>query len=134
MTDSEDGTVDPGEIPTRVDVLAYEGADGVEYRSVEAGHGVVVVDAHSHERRRRLSAHVAKAVFVAAIVGALVALWARPLAGVGAVAVVFVLAWVGRPDPAGTPELVEENAMPARACDEYDIVSHSGDPTSGSSS
>lgn len=134
MVDSEDATVDPREIPTRVDVLVYETADGGEYRSVEAGYGVAVVDAHHREYRNRLSFHVAKVVFLAAIVGVLVGLWSRPLAGAGAVAVVFALGWFGRPDPGSTiPALVVENAMPTRACDEYDIVSHSGDPTRGSS-
>ncbi|WP_459193347.1 hypothetical protein [Halosimplex sp. J119] len=105
-----------------VDVLRYETDDGPVYRSVEAGRGEAVVDAHQRElRKRRLSQHLVAGVLALAIAGYGMFTESLLLGALGAAAVI-VATIVGRTgEDEMVPQLVEQNIYPHDAEREYDI-------------
>lgn len=124
--------MDPDQVDGRVDVLAFDGRDGVVYRSVTAGQGEAVVAAHEEAlttRRRLFTAVVVLGAVVAVGVGA-VTFGDVPL-GLLAGLAVLVAGYFAGPDADAVPEVVLAGATPQAAADAYDVEYHSEDPFDG---
>lgn len=117
-TESETGT-------SAVDVLRYESADGPRIRTVPAGTGQVVVDAHVQERRKRRVLRRLLEVVLAAVVAGYALLADRLVLGaLGLVAIGILFAVTDRDGVSVVPELVERNLPRERAERLYDVETH----------
>ncbi|WP_415379723.1 hypothetical protein [Halosimplex sp. TS25] len=105
-----------------VDVLRYATDDGPVYRTIEAGRGEVVVDAHERElRKRRLLRYLIAGVVALASIGYGVLADSLLIGVAGGVVFVSVVSVTGADDDEMVPELVERNALRRDAEREYEI-------------